>query len=515
MKNRISLILCLSLLLLGVGTRAQNQQQRLENHVYFLAADSLNGRKAGSPDARRAMRYIENEYRAMGLRPLWGDDMRQYFIQEIDNVLSPQMTTINSESVSSYEQRGDIVYCNLVAVIPGSDPVLKDEYVVVGAHYDHLGLRNGKVYNGADDNASGSAAVIEMARQLMARRSQLARSVIICAFDAEEIGLWGSTALASQMSSCGLLSHVTMMMSIDMVGWLKGGKLDFSGTATLKDCSAMIEEAAQRSGIKVSKNRYETSPFGATDTEPFAKRDIPTLAVTTGLGSPYHKPEDDADLIDYPGMSKVTDCLVALVSTMASRETAMAATGKISPKHKNKLPVLEAGIVLGIGTNRLNFCNTAFITKPGVDAQVGLTGQLNFSKHLGLQVDALFDRSTSKYPPQEDLLAGSLSYGQSSLLVPAQLKLILGNRTANFQVGLGGFYSYLLRSDLTDHEQGVTERVRILPTDQYGLTWSLSVRLMEKISMGCSFYYAFNGYNDKLAIDTKRRSSLFNVSYLF
>ena len=79
MKNRISLILCLSLLLLGVGARAQNQQQRLENHVYFLAADSLNGRKAGSPDARRAMRYIENEYRAMGLRPLWGDDMRQYF----------------------------------------------------------------------------------------------------------------------------------------------------------------------------------------------------------------------------------------------------------------------------------------------------------------------------------------------------------------------------------------------------------------------------------------------------
>ena len=130
-------------------------------------------------------------------------------------------------------------------------------------------------------------------------------------------------------------------------------------------------------------------------------------------------------------------------------------------------------------------------------------------------VDALFDRSTSKYPPQEDLLAGSLSYGQSSLLVPAQLKLILGNRTANFQVGLCGFYSYLLRSDLTDHEQGVTERVRILPTDQYGLTWSLSVRLMEKLSMGCSFYYAFNGYNDKLSIDTKRRSSLFNVSYLF
>ena len=83
----------------------------------------------------------------------------------------------------------------MVGVIEGSDPELKNEYIVLGAHYDHLGVRNGKVYNGADDNASGSAALIEVARELFSKRDSLRRSVIIAAFDAEELGLWGVQSL--------------------------------------------------------------------------------------------------------------------------------------------------------------------------------------------------------------------------------------------------------------------------------------------------------------------------------
>ena len=307
------LFILLTMLLATSVAKGQTQENRLKKHVYYLAADSLQGRKAGSDDARKALRYIENEYNNIGLQPFWGGDMRQHFLivrYSAANSKGTGVKVIDADSVEYWTQKLGNVYCNLVAVIPGSDPVLRNEFVVVGAHYDHLGVRDGQVFNGADDNASGSAAVIELARRLMQRRDELDRSVLICAFDAEEIGLYGSSALAKELDRRGLLENVRMMMSVDMVGWLKGGSLSFSGTGTLKDCDELIHAAAESSGIKVSTRRFEQSPFGATDTEPFAKRRVPTLAVTTGLGSPYHKPEDDAELIDYEGLSKVTDCLV-------------------------------------------------------------------------------------------------------------------------------------------------------------------------------------------------------------
>ncbi len=517
MKKNVIGFLLLGFILLGTSAVAQTQQQRLEKHVYYLAADSLNGRKAGSPDARKALNYIENEYRSMGLQPLWGDNMRRYFV---DNQSSPlpsrsRMTPVSPDSVVCLERRDRTVFCNLVAVIPGSDPVLKNEYIVVGAHYDHLGIRNGEVYNGADDNASGSAAVIELARQLMLHRDQLDRSVILCAFDAEEIGLWGSSALAQEMSDRGLLDHVTLMMSIDMVGWLKDGKLDFSGTATLKGGSDLLAAAQKKCPIDIKTHGFETSPFGATDTEPFAKRNVPTLAVTTGLRSPYHKPEDDADLIDYAGLSKVTDYLSTLVATMASAETAMTPTGRIASKHKDRLPVLQGGIQLGVGSSFFNFSESAFQTKAGFSGQIGLTGQLNVTQHVGLQVDVLLDRFMTDFPRPATLLSGSLEYAQTSLMVPAQLKLIMGDRSFNFQLGLGGFYSHLLRSSLTDPEIDAVDYGRILPTQQYGLVWSLSMHLMEKLTYGVTCYYAFNGYNSLLDTDTKRRSVLAHFGYQF
>ena len=94
-------------------------------------------------------------------------------------------------------------YKNVVAVIEGSDPVLKDQYIVLGAHYDHLGVKKGQIYNGADDNASGSAAIIEIARALEPQRGSLKRSVVIAAFDAEELGLYGSNHLAARLDTLG------------------------------------------------------------------------------------------------------------------------------------------------------------------------------------------------------------------------------------------------------------------------------------------------------------------------
>ena len=292
--------LVLGICLLASATltaQSTTQRQRLEQHVYTLAADSLNGRQAGSPDAVRAANYITRQWHEMGLKPLWNNDYRMPF-----------------------ETHGTSGYNNLIAIIEGNDPELKNEYIVIGGHYDHLGVRKGKIYNGADDNASGTACVTEVARQLLAHQSELKRSVIICAFDAEEMGLYGSNALAEYMQKNNLIGRVQLMVSIDMVGWLKqGGSLTLEGTGTLLHSNQLTDPELLGIPIKITSKRFENSIFTATDTEPFAKRGVSTLAVTTGLKSPYHKPEDDANLIDYDGLSLVTDYMAAFTLRAANR----------------------------------------------------------------------------------------------------------------------------------------------------------------------------------------------------
>ena len=195
--NRKPILLLLALLVASTALMAQTQQQRLEKHLYYLASDSLQGRKAGSDDGRKAAAYIENEYRQMGLQP-FGGTYRHYFLHSYSSIRG-RSVPVSADSVDYYAAQDKTVYCNLVGIIEGSDPVLKNEYIVVGGHYDHLGVKDGEVYNGADDNASGTASVTEVARQLLARRGDLKRSVIICAFDAEELGLFGSQALSVEM----------------------------------------------------------------------------------------------------------------------------------------------------------------------------------------------------------------------------------------------------------------------------------------------------------------------------
>ena len=206
----------LSTLILGGGlallailpAQAQTRRERLHDHVYYLAADSLRGRKACSPDATKAAEYIIGEYEQAGLKPLFREGWYDRFTRKGDH---------------------ESDFKNVVGLIEGTDPALRGECIVIGAHYDHLGVRQDKIYNGADDNASGSAAVIEIARALAG--AQPRRSIIIAAFDAEEIGLVGSSHLAERLDTLGF--HIKLMMSVDMVGWLKAGKaLKLEGVAS-------------------------------------------------------------------------------------------------------------------------------------------------------------------------------------------------------------------------------------------------------------------------------------------
>lgn len=426
---------------------AQSQQQRLEKHIYYMAADSLKGRAAGSADAAKVAGYVEREFRSMGLEPFFGS-FRQPF--------------------------GEGRYCNVVAVAKGCDPVLRDEYIVIGAHYDHLGVKGGEVYNGADDNASGTAAVIEVARFLASHRPQLKRSVILCAFDAEEIGLYGSGELSERLHEMGLDNRVRVMMSLDMVGWLRqGGSLRMVGTGTLAGGDDLLQEVARQVGINVRLKHFESSILTATDTQPFAKLGIPTLAVTTGLKSPYHRPADDAELIDYPGLSQVADYIAALALRMASDSWAAAPSGRIAFIHQTRRAAFTVAPRAGLLNTSLKLPEQHL----SLDSRAGFVGgasaQWNAGRAWGLQLDVFYAYGRSLYPRADNLMRSPAALSQHSLMFPLKAQLMLGSPSESVRLGLGGYYAYIFS---LSSSEGLPDYYRLRP-HQYGMQVNIGFQL--------------------------------------
>lgn len=456
MKTNRIIIMCL-LLLVGSVTFAQTQQERLTRHVYYLAGDSLHGREAGSADAAKAAAYIVGQFEEIGIKPYFEEGWYQPF------------------------EKYGVSYKNIVGVISGNDPVLKDEYIIIGAHYDHLGIRNGKIYNGADDNASGTATIIEMARILKSQQNKLKRSIIVVAFDAEEKGLWGSNDLSGKLD----LSKIKLMMSIDMVGWLKEGKtLRLNGAATIKNGKRMLREEAEKMNIDVSTKDFETSMFGATDTQGFAKKGVATLYVTTGLKSPYHKPEDDPELIDYKGMDLVTDYLADVTMRCANDED-FAPTGRISPIHGGKKRVLEIGPTVSLVNANIAFPQAGFNGKNRYGVNAGLTAQIRLGSHWALETGAQYELLRAKFPDESDLFNAYLPYQQQSVLVPVNFLVKAGDMGLDAYLGFGGFYGRVLNAKMDGNSE-----VGIDP-NQWGISWTIGFQL-GKVKISGSRRYQLN-----------------------
>jgi len=200
---------------------------------------------------------------------------------------------------------------NVLALLPGSDPKLKGEVVVVGAHYDHLGYGGEgsgslapdqhAIHHGADDNASGTAGMMEIARLLAAHPPR--RTVLFASFAGEEEGLLGSAHLVQNLPVPR--AAVVAMLNLDMVGRPKPGPaLTLGGFGTAKEWPDLIERLNARHHLKLATNK---GGFGASDHSSFYAADIPVLFFFTGAHEDYHKPSDTADKINYPGMAKVVD----------------------------------------------------------------------------------------------------------------------------------------------------------------------------------------------------------------
>jgi hypothetical protein len=249
---------------------------------------------------------------------------------------------------------------NVVAMIEGNDPLMKDEFVIIGAHYDHLGyggIGSGSrspdenaVHNGADDNASGTTAIIEVFEKFAANKDKIKRSILFLAFTAEEMGLIGSKYFVDNPFID--LDKVHFMFNMDMVGRLVDStkNLTIGGTGTAVGLEDILKKHVDKSGLNV---KFNSEGYGPSDHASFYAKDIPVAFVFTGVHEDYHKPSDDADLINYEGEKIVADLVYDLAFEIANMNEALVyqEAGPKEPQNTYKRFKVTLGIMPDVASS--------------------------------------------------------------------------------------------------------------------------------------------------------------------
>jgi aminopeptidase YwaD len=278
---------------------------RVLDDVQFLADDHQEGRGIGTAGLERAGAYIRQGFKRAGLRV------------SFQNFAIPR-----DAPAVLHTTLGGTATRNVVAVIPGTSRALRGEVVVVGAHYDHLGLggfgaldpdSTGRVHNGADDNASGTAALLEIGRQL-ARRSP-ARTVVLVAFSGEELGTLGSSYFV-QHPTPEPIDSLYAMLNLDMVGRLRNARLLALGAATAREFPALLDSlnTPPRFDLRASGDGW-----GPSDHAVFFATRHPVLHFFTDLHEDYHRTTDDWDKLNVSGIVQVAQFVADLALALANR----------------------------------------------------------------------------------------------------------------------------------------------------------------------------------------------------
>ena len=296
----------------------------LKSDLTYLTQDKFYGRLAGTTENDKIAEFLIDELKKSSIRPLFGDRYLQPF--KLPNGPTAGKTTNN-----------------IIALIEGNDPVLKDEYVIIGAHMDHTGTldrgytcstggQSDRICNGADDNGSGAIALLNVAKSLSASRNLLKRSVMIMWFSGEEEGLVGSKYYVAN-PAVPLGKHV-FMINMDMVGYAKsfGNAIAAIGTVTSKwgaDTARTISKKYPQYKLKFTENVE-----GGSDHAPFMNKGIPGVFYHTGVSNNpnYHRTSDHVELIDFDGM---------MVATKIAYETVVAASTTSELKPLSGMSLLE------------------------------------------------------------------------------------------------------------------------------------------------------------------------------
>ena len=282
----------------------------IRRDIAYLASDALEGRLTGTPGNDQAAAYIARRYKSLGLTTLTPGYLQRFDALSAEEAHSGRTEPRHTE--------------NVVALLGGTDPALKNEYIVIGAHFDHLGRSStyaqdpeagDAIRNGADDNASGTAAVMELARIISANPPK--RSIVFVNFSGEELGLLGSQWFVAH--PVVPLDRIVAMLNFDMVGRLKNDKLIVYGTSTATELKPLLDSAnAALDGGSLKVNGIGDG-FGPSDQTSFYAKDIPVLHFFTDQHEDYHRATDDVEKINSSGEARVVNLALTIARELANR----------------------------------------------------------------------------------------------------------------------------------------------------------------------------------------------------
>lgn len=311
-------LLLAALAALAPGDTLSPEAQRVLADLRYLADDARQGRGLGTRGLEEAGAYIAAQFERLGLRP--GAANGTWFQDFTVSADAPAMAHLGLPATATR---------NIVAVLPGRSPALSGQVVIIGAHYDHLGLggpnaldpdSTGAVHNGADDNGSGTVALLEIARRLAAARP--ARTIVFVAFSGEELGVLGSAYYAKNPTPFPMDS-VYAMVNLDMVGRLREGKLLALGAETASELRALLDSLnggpTASNGARRFDLRASGDGWGPSDHASFYAAKRPVVHFFTDLHEDYHRATDDWDKINVEGIVEVAAFAADLGLALADR----------------------------------------------------------------------------------------------------------------------------------------------------------------------------------------------------
>ena len=330
-KTIFPFLLFISISLFSQSTKEKGfatiNKESAKAYIGFLASDGVEGREAGRHGGRVAGEYVKSVLQDMGLKPLNEISYFQPFEAYSPERQKRVRFSVHPDSIQKYSQlpaHRKLELRNVLGYIEGKN---KNEYVVMGAHYDHLGmdevLDGDKIYNGADDNASGVSAVLQIARAFLASGEKPERTIIFALWDGEELGLLGSEYF---MQTCPFASDIKGYVNFDMIGRnndeQKPKYVVYFYTEAHPQFGEWLKSDIKTYGLGLEPNyRPWDKPIGGSDNASFAKRDVPVIWYHTDGHPDYHQPSDHADKINWDKLVEITKAAYLNLWNLANLKT--------------------------------------------------------------------------------------------------------------------------------------------------------------------------------------------------
>jgi hypothetical protein len=419
-KVKAKWVIVLPFYLFTFSLLSAQKQNDMRQTVEYLASQELGGRYPGTAGDTLASEFIVNKLRSLKLKPVVKGKKKKAFYHDFTYGKEKQITTHN-----------------IIAVVPGKDKHLRNEYIVVGSHYDHLGMGgqgSGSrrpdtlgVHPGADDNASGDAVVLELARHF--KKAGSPRSIIFMFFGAEEQGLVGSKKFLEWMKQednqrknlPNNIKGIVAMVNLDMVGRMRDHALSVSGTGTSSGFKTIAEQVAEQKNLHVT---CVPDGYGPSDQASFVAADIPVLFLTTGGHMEYHTPADVPSTLNYDGMQETLEFTQELVTRLAS----MPETPDfINVPGSNTMKHAKFKVTLGLMPDVMGASS-----KPGLRADIVVAGKP--AHNAGIRSGDIIQEIDGKPVKDIEEYMQRLSELQAGTTIP--VKVLRGEEIITFEVHL-------------------------------------------------------------------------------